>query len=189
MSPWKNRQLEQYLSMIGDDDEPYDARTTYHLTVPQHEKQRTLIFENERHVMDTSIETLRLLNIIIYNTNRFIDGKLSVNGIIAIGKYLRNDGDKVDYVKLDAWLAKLHIRHIASFLSSVLLYIFNFETAELPFLYRLCPEARLSLRKQIESPRQLSTLSRVGYLSRYSLSMAAGLLLLKVRNSLNSIEE
>lgn len=189
MSPWKNRVLEQYLDKINSDDDIYNPRITYHLSVPYHEKYRSAIFDNERHVMDTSVETLRLLNIIIYNTDKFIGGRLSVNGIIAIGKYLRNEGDKVDYVKLDGWLARLRIRHIASYLSSVLLYVFRFEAAELPFLYRNCPEAQHTLRRQLEAPKAHSTLGGIGNLARYSLTLSAGLLLTKIHNSLNSIEE
>lgn len=188
MSPWKLRRMEQYIQTAKKDDTPYEPSTTYHLSTPFLEKRRQLIYDNERHSIDTSVETLRLLNIIIYNMEQVTTGTLSVNGVITLGQYLRKQGHKVDYVKLDAWIKQLFLRSIASLLSSALLFVFNFEESELPFLYRKCPEVREILCKQFEGTR-LSTYNNCIKLARYSRIAAANVIWMKLRESLNSIEE
>ena len=57
-----------------------------------------------------------------------------LSGIIELGSYLRNKGDKVDFVKLDTWLGKLQLRRMAQLQGSMLMSVFNFEQDELPFV-------------------------------------------------------
>ena len=92
------------------------------------------IQENERHAIDTSVETLYLLRIIVANVNAMLSGGISLRGIIQLGDYLRTRGDKVDFVKLDRWLAKLRIQRIAQLEGSVLITFFDFEKDEIPFV-------------------------------------------------------
>lgn len=95
------------------------------------------IQENERHAIDTSVETLRLLRIIVSNINGILAYGVNLAGIIELGLYLRTKGDKVDFVKLDRWLAKLRIVHMAQLQGSVLVLFFDFETDEIPFMRRV----------------------------------------------------
>lgn len=189
LSPWKHRRMEQYLSMMKNEENVYTPSTTYQLSTPLQEKRRQLIYNNERHAIDTSVETLRLLNLIIYNAEQLTNGSLSINGIIALGQYLRTQGHKVDYIKLEAWITQLFLRHIASLLSSALFYIFNFERDELPFLYKLCPEVKKTICEQLENKPAGSAISRCFKLAHYSRLAAANIIWLKIRNSLNNIEE
>ena len=62
------------------------------------------IIEKEMKNDDMSIETVDLLEIIIFNVNKLLNNGISLDGIIRLGKYLRKRGDKVDFVKLESWL-------------------------------------------------------------------------------------
>lgn len=95
------------------------------------------IQENERHAIDTSIETIHFLRLIVSNTNAALEGGINLMSIIQIGQYLRSKGDKVDYVKLERWLGKLHIQRFAQLIGSVLIIFFDFEKDEVPFVRRV----------------------------------------------------
>lgn len=95
------------------------------------------IQKNERHAIDTSVETLHLLRIIVSNVNGIISSGISIKGIIQLGQYLRTKGDKVDFVKLELWLRKLHIQRMAQLEGSILILFFDFEQDEIPFVNRI----------------------------------------------------
>lgn len=99
------------------------------------------IVKNERHAIDTSIESLLLLQIIATNVDAMLNRGMSLDGIIRLGQYLRTTGDKVDFVKLDTWLVRLHIVRMAELQGNVLIEVFGFEQDEIPFVHRLDREA------------------------------------------------
>lgn len=110
-------------------------------------KRLNKIQTSERHAIDTSVETIYLLRIIVSNVNAMLSGTISLRGIIQLGQYLRTRGDKVDFVKLDNWLRKLHIQRMAQLQGSVLIKFFDFEQDELPFVHHVEPGAyKLTLR-------------------------------------------
>lgn len=64
-----------------------------------------------------------------------------------MGQYLRTRGDKVDFIKLESWLRKLHIQRMAQLEGSVLITFFDFEKDEIPFVRRVEKGAyKLTLR-------------------------------------------
>ena len=97
-------------------------------------RRLTKIQKEEPHVIDTSMETVYLLRLIVINANAMLSGGISIRGIIQLGQYLRTRGDKVDFVKLDNWLTKLHLQRMAQLEGSVLITFFNFEQDEIPFV-------------------------------------------------------
>ena len=97
-------------------------------------KRLIKIQKDEPHAIDTSMETIYLLRIIVSNANAMLSGGISLRGIIQLGQYLRTRGDKVDFVKLDNWLIKLHIQRMAQLEGSVLIKFFDFEQDEIPFV-------------------------------------------------------
>lgn len=97
-------------------------------------RRLTKIQKEEPHVIDTSMETVYLLRLIVSNANAMLSGGISIRGIIQLGQYLRTRGDKVDFVKLDKWLTKLHLQRMAQLEGSVLITFFNFEQDEIPFV-------------------------------------------------------
>lgn len=88
----------------------------------------------ERHVIDTNVDALNVLKIIVGNVSSMLNHGTMLSGIIELGSYLRNKGDKVDFVKLDTWLGKLQLRRMAQLQGSMLMSVFNFEQDELPFV-------------------------------------------------------
>lgn len=102
----------------------------------------TKIQENERHAIDTSIETIYILRILVSNVNGILSNGINLKGIIKLGDYLRTKGDKVDFVKLDKWLSKLHIQRMAQLQGSILITFFEFEKDEIPFVHRVEPGAK-----------------------------------------------
>ena len=95
------------------------------------------IHYNERHAIDTSIETLELLNIIIVNLNHILNSGISFKEIITLGIYLREIGDKVDFIKLETWLQQLHIQRMAQLEGSILIMSFEFTRDEIPFMHNI----------------------------------------------------
>lgn len=90
------------------------------------------IQKEERHSIDTSIETLYLLRLLVSNINGILANGISIRGIIQLGQYLRTRGDKVDFIKLESWLRKLHIQRMAQLEGSVLITFFDFEKTRFP---------------------------------------------------------
>ena len=100
-------------------------------------RRLTKIQKEEPHVIDTSMETVYLLRLIVSNANAMLSGGISIRGIIQLGQYLRTRGDKVDFVKLDNWLTKLHLQRMAQLEGSVLITFFDFEQDEIPFVHHI----------------------------------------------------
>ena len=99
------------------------------------------IFNNERHSIDTNIDSLRLLGIIIDNVQTILNKGMSLGGVLELGKFLRTRGDKVDFVKIDNWLQALHMRRMAQLQGSILILVFNFEQDAIPFVNNIEPSA------------------------------------------------
>ena len=117
-------------------------------------KRYVKLLDGERHSIDTSVETMDLLRLLVVNEQDFLNHGINMRGIIFLGRYLRKKGDRVDFVKLDNWLLRLHLQRMAQLQGSILISVFDFEPDELPFVHR---EEACSLqvsRQQREQPGQ-----------------------------------
>lgn len=99
------------------------------------------ICDEEPHDMAASMETLALLRLIVSIGNDIVETALPLPGIITLGRFLRNDGDKVDFVKLENWIKKLGIMQLASLQASLLIELFDFEKDEFPYIKRFYSNA------------------------------------------------
>ena len=107
---------------------------------------RNLMY-NELHSIDTSVEALDMLKLIVSNSELMFTRGMNLGGIITMGEYLRTRGDKVDFVKLESWLNSLQLHAMAELQGNVLISVFGFEEDELPFVTKSDPKAyRLTLR-------------------------------------------
>lgn len=97
-------------------------------------RRLTKIKDEERHAIDTSMETVKLLHLIVANGNSILANGINIRGIIELGKYLRTRGDKVDFIKLEKWLRRLRLQRMAQLEGSVLITCFDFEKDEVPFV-------------------------------------------------------
>ena len=93
------------------------------------------IIYNEIHSNETNIASLHVLCLIVYNINVTLTHGMRMNGIVSLGKYLRERGDRVDFVKVETWLKKLLMVHFANLFGSVLVSLFDFEESEIPFMH------------------------------------------------------
>lgn len=110
------------------------------------------IRENEPQSADASVETLNMLDIIVQATECTITYGLSFATILRIGIYLRVDGDKIDFVKLENWLRKLNLTRMAQLEGSILIDIFGFEMDEIPFVKKMEPSAHKIAIEALEKP-------------------------------------
>ena len=105
------------------------------------------IIHNELHSIDTSIEALDILKLIVSNSQSMLTRGMDLDGIITLGQYLRTRGDKVDFVKLDAWLSSLMLHPMAELQGNILISVFGFDEDELPFVTKNDQKAyKLTLR-------------------------------------------
>lgn len=110
------------------------------------------IRENEPQSADASVETLNMLDIIVQATECTMTYGLSFATILRIGIYLRVDGDKIDFVKLENWLRKLNLSRMAQLEGSILIDIFGFEMDEIPFVNKMEPSAHKIAIEALEKP-------------------------------------
>lgn len=153
------------------------------------QKRYVKIKESERHAIDTSIDTLQLLDIIITNVTLTERKGFSMPHLLTLGHFLRNQGDRVDYVKLETWLKKLHLMKWTSLFVSILVNTFEFEILEIPFLFHYYKNANKSLlsnimrsnaRNHIKHTYEFFNYSPLGMLSYWTTL---------TKESLNQIEE
>ena len=105
------------------------------------------IIHNELHSIDTAIEALDILKLIVSNSQSMLTRGMDLDGIITLGQYLRTRGDKVDFVKLDAWLSSLMLHPMAELQGNILISVFGFDEDELPFVTKYDQKAyKLTLR-------------------------------------------
>lgn len=143
---------DKFFSIYNENDMPSKVSIPQsHLTNPLLNKRLRKIRYNEMHAIDTSLETLELMNIIIYNTDKILTSGISYSNIILIGRYLRNKGNRVDFVKLERWLQLLHIQHMANFEGSILITTLNFDKNEVPFVHDVDRTAYLRALQSLTS--------------------------------------
>ena len=100
------------------------------------------IVYKERHSIDTSVESLGLLQIIVFNVDSMLNRGMSLDGIIRLGQYLRSpSGARLDDVKIDRWLVKLHLVRMAELQGNILVEVFGFDPQEVPFVHKADREA------------------------------------------------
>ena len=96
-------------------------------------KYNKIIF-NEIHSIDTSISSLVFLNKLAVCISTIMDYGIDFKILADLGLYLRQSGDKIDYVKTESWIKALNIRNITELIGECLIILFHFESAELPFI-------------------------------------------------------
>ena len=109
------------------------------------------IIQKDDESEDSSIATQQLLRIIVHNTSETLSRGISLRGIIEMGRYLRERGDRVDYVKLEEWLHKLGFIRFASLLGSILIRFFGFDIQEIPFIQHEEKNAVKLARRYLEN--------------------------------------
>lgn len=105
------------------------------------------IRDNEIHAIDTSTESLHLLDLIVLNCHYILTFGISLRHLLQLGEYLRTQGQRVDFVKIDRWLQKLRLQRMAQFEGNLLVSLFQFEQDEIPFILSSDPNADIYAAK------------------------------------------
>lgn len=127
-------EIRSYQASYHEDDFQQVLKDQARMSTRYYNHKLKSILEKERHSIDTSVEAMTLLKIIVYNEQILLNYGASLKGIIMLGLYLRTKGDKVDFVKLDTWLKQLRLKRMAQLQGNVLMAFFGFEQDELPFV-------------------------------------------------------
>jgi len=84
--------------------------------------------------IETLPPTLSLLHLLLQLARQIMNDGLSLNIVADLALFLRKEGDKVDYVKLQDWIEKLRLSKMAHLIASILIELLGFETDETPFM-------------------------------------------------------
>ncbi|MCD8290304.1 MAG: hypothetical protein LUC91_02245 [Prevotella sp.] len=114
-------------------------------------KLNKIIF-NEIHSIDTSVTSLVFLLKLIDTMNGFLTVDRNFRNVIDLGTYLRNSGDKIDFIKIDLWLKSLRMKGIANLIGSYLVVLFNFTPDELPFIDNVDEGVYAKVYNSVEKP-------------------------------------
>ena len=120
-----------------------------------HLKSKTLdeklsqIVSKEYADAEKSYETMMLMSIIIVNVEHMMNGYSYLRGIIDMGRLLRQEGNKVDFVKLDNWLSQTRMSRIANLQGSLLINSFGFTKEEIPYVSKVEKDAMQEMMKAV----------------------------------------
>lgn len=128
----KQEIVDEFLALCTDDTTETEHEAQ--LYNPIFKKRLQTIRDTEPQSNDASLETLQLLNLIVFNTSEALSGGFFYNNLLPIGIFLREQGNRVDFIKLEKWLGKLHLKHFAQFFGSILITTLNFDQEEIPFV-------------------------------------------------------
>jgi hypothetical protein len=96
----------------------------------------------EKDIFDTTVETRRMFLILMRNVCDMLLTGFCLRGLLDLGLALRNEGNHVDFVKLESWINLMDLQRMVQLQGSILHSVFGFETSELPFMEKLEPDAR-----------------------------------------------
>ncbi|MBR4275711.1 MAG: hypothetical protein IKQ32_01940 [Prevotella sp.] len=97
--------------------------------------------EEEMNAPDTSDETLMLLDTIVANAHEMIADNVSVEGIISLGRMIRQNHDKIDFTKLSSWLSTIGLVQTANLEANILIDFWGMSPDEIPFYVKPYPKA------------------------------------------------
>jgi len=218
----KNLSRDASLFSVADNTEAYEKLATEAMSDKQfsnyllnHRLQG--VYEDELHADEPSPETVRMLNILIYDTTSLLNADVSIPPLLVTGRYLRRNGDMVDFLKLQQWIERLGMQHFASLIGCLLTDTLGFSPDEVPFITERRSEAAPMLEENIAKAAAnpalqaaddtpYFTLNSAGFVTAsgqkfrrsvrttlrfftYSPAMAAGAFVQQVSRNLKDIEE
>lgn len=123
-----------------------------HLRNKSLEERLQQIIRKEYGDPEKSYETMQLMAVIITNVENMLTCKSALRGVIDLGRYLRLDGDKVDFVKLEKWLSHTSMTRMAELQGNLLIEGFGFSKDELPFVSKVDADAHQWMMRALMRP-------------------------------------
>ena len=96
-------------------------------------KKLNRIVYDEVHSIDTSIDSITFLNRSIDNIKNLLSANSYIRDLIEYGIYLREYGNKIDFVKIGNWINLLKMGKIMNLVGIYLIKFFDFDASEIPF--------------------------------------------------------
>ena len=84
--------------------------------------------------IETLPPTLNLLYSMVRIAKYILNDGVSLKQVVELGMILRKIGDKVDFLKLQQWIEKLHMSEMAQLEGALLTGLMNFSPEEIPFM-------------------------------------------------------
>ena len=125
---WEKANVEA--SRMNQQEEENELLRADHLTNPLLNKKLQAILDDEK----SDIATRQLLLIIIHITRHILNEGVPVYNLVQLGKYLIEEGHRVDFMTLNQWLKKLGFTPMAQLEGALLIQMFGFRKEEIPFL-------------------------------------------------------
>lgn len=120
--------------------------------------------EEEMNAPDTSEDTLTLLDTIVANAHYIITTDVNIEGIISLGRMVRQNKDKIDTTKLASWLSHIGLVQIANLEANMLTLCWDFAPEEIPFYKKEYRKAKTLhdnvIRKALDT-HSFSTATRI----------------------------
>ena len=113
---------------------------------------------SDKELYESTPETRRLFLILMRNVCDMMLSGFCLRGIIDLGLALRQEGNHVDFVKLESWLDLVNLPRFMQLQGSILCQCFGFEVIEIPFMKEEDPKAgRLALSCMVDIGRYSSS--------------------------------
>lgn len=84
--------------------------------------------------VETITPTLSLLVLLLQIAHIMLNEGLALKQLTDLGLLLRKKGDRVDFVKLESWIQKLHMQRMAQLIGTLLTSLLAFTPDEVPFM-------------------------------------------------------
>ncbi len=192
----KNHQYEQKFNMpqaLRDKVHEAASNATSQSIRPEMDnpilnKKYKKIYTLERHSENYSKESLNLFNIIIANCHAILNRGTSTRLIIHLGNYIRINGERIDYDKVNHWLKELQMQKVAQLAGSILISNFAFKKEELPFVKSVDTKAATAMMQSIMQRRRVKHNKGITYFE-YAPLENASIIIGRLKTQLDSIEE
>ena len=125
---WEKTNIE--VGQTNKQEEENELLRADHLTNPLLNKKLQTILDDEK----TDIATRQLLLIIIHIARHILNEGVPVYNLVELGKYMSEEGHRVDYLTLNQWLKMLGFTPMAQLEGALLIHMFGFSKEEVPFL-------------------------------------------------------
>lgn len=83
---------------------------------------------------DSTEETVQLILMILGIAKFLMNEGFPVKQLVELGLFLRRQGDKVDFIKLQEWIKSIHMERMSQLIGELLVRLFKFEKEEIPFM-------------------------------------------------------
>lgn len=131
-SNWLEQHGMDDMTKNGVDNLMSDSKIKNFSNIYLNAKFNRIVF-NEIHSIDTSIDSLKFLDLSIQNVRKILADDLNLLKIIELGCYLRQNGNRIDFIKVDGWLKKLQLVDMMNLIGCYLICLFDFDEDEIPF--------------------------------------------------------